>query len=75
MDARVQLPAGVHQIDATGYTWTFLDQAEDPNQIQVGRIVVAGDPDEPFQAQVVDIVDGNSGRRIVHLELPADGPV
>lgn len=54
MAARVQLPADVHQIGATGYIWTFLDEADDPDQIQVGQTIIAGDPDEPFAATVVD---------------------
>ena len=69
MTIRVTLPADVHQIDATGYVWTFLDEADDPNRISVGGVIVAGDSEDPFLARVVDIVDGNSGRRVVHLEV------
>jgi hypothetical protein len=72
MGARVQLPADVHQIDATGYIWTFLDEADDPDQIQVGQTIIAGDPDEPFHARAIDVVDSSSGRHIVHLDV-ADG--
>jgi hypothetical protein len=35
----------------------------------VDALIVAGDSDDPFLARVVDIVDGNSGRRIVHLDV------
>ena len=69
MTAHITLPADVHQIDATGYVWTFLDEAADTDRIHVGVIVVAGEADHPFLARVVDIVDGNSGRRIVHLDV------
>ncbi len=69
MTARVTLPADVHQIDATGYVWTFLDEADDPTRIGVGGVIVAGDGEDPFLARVVDIVAGNSGRSIVHLEV------
>lgn len=69
MTTRVTLPADVHQIDATGYVWTFLDEAADPERVHVGGIIVAGDTDDPFLARVIDIVDGNSGRRIVHLDV------
>lgn len=31
MTTRVTLPADVHQIDATGFVWTFLDEADDLN--------------------------------------------
>jgi hypothetical protein len=69
MTARVTLPADVHQIDATGFVWTFLDEAEEPSRVVVDAVIVAGDGDEPFLARVVDIVEGASGRRIVHLEV------
>jgi hypothetical protein len=69
MTARVTLPADVHQIDATGYVWTFLDEADDPTRIAIGGVIVAGDSEDPFLARVIDIVEGNSGRRIVHLEV------
>lgn len=68
MDARVQLPADVHQIDATGHIWTFLDEADDSDVVEVGALVLAGDVDEPFRARVIDIVTGRSGRRVVHLD-------
>jgi hypothetical protein len=32
-------------------------------------VIVAGDSDDPFLARVVDMVEGNSGRTIVHLEV------
>lgn len=69
MTARITLPADVHQIDATGYVWTFLDEADTPDRITVGTVVVAGDGDDPFLARVVDIVTGSSGREIVHLDV------
>ena len=69
MTTRVTLPADVHQIDASGYVWTFLDEADDPTRVTIGGVIVAGDADDPFLARVVDIVDGNSGRGIVHLDV------
>jgi len=69
MTTRVTLPADVHQIDATGYVWTFLDEAADPGRVAVGTVIVAGDSDDPFLARVIDVVVGNSGRKIVHLEV------
>ncbi|MGH9152071.1 MAG: hypothetical protein ACRD03_06690 [Acidimicrobiales bacterium] len=47
--------------DETGYVWTFLRDARDPSLMEPGAIVVAGDPDAPAVAEVVDIVD-RSGR-------------
>lgn len=69
MTARITLPADVHQIDETGFVWTFLDEADSPDRITAGSVVVAGDSDDPFLARVVDIVPGSSGREIVHLDV------
>jgi hypothetical protein len=69
MTIRVTLPADVHQIDATGVVWSFLDEFDDPTRVTIGGVIVAGDSDEPFLARVVDFVEGNSGRTIVHLEV------
>lgn len=65
----VTLPADVQQIDQTGHVWAFLDGAADPDRVQTGVLIVAGDPEEPFLARVVDIVDGPGGRAIVHLDV------
>lgn len=65
----VTLPADVQQIDDTGYVWCFLDEATEPERVQPGALIVAGDPVEPFLARVVDIVDGPNGRSIVHLDV------
>lgn len=65
----VTLPADVHQIDDTGFVWSFLDEATEPERVQPGALIVAGDPVEPFLARVVDIVDGPNGRSIVHLDV------
>ena len=69
MTIRVTLPADVHQIDQTGFVWTFLDEAEDPARGVVDTVIVAGDGEDPFLARVVDIVAGNSGRYVVHLDV------
>lgn len=69
MTTRVTLPADVHQIGATGYVWTFLDEADEPARVTIDGLIVAGDSEDPFLARVVDIVEGNSGRSIVHLDV------
>lgn len=69
MTTRVTLPADVHQIDATGLVWTFLDEADDPTRVVIDSVIVAGDGEDPFLARVVDIIQGNSGRSIVHLDV------
>ncbi len=65
----VTLPADIQQIDQTGYLWAFLDAADEPDRVQAGALIVAGDAEEPFLARVVDIVDGPGGRSIVHLDV------
>jgi hypothetical protein len=69
MTIRVTLPADVHQIDETGFVWTFLAEAEDSARVIVDHVIVAGDADEPFMARVVDISESSSGRMIVHLDV------
>lgn len=69
MTIRVTLPADAHQIDETGFIWTFLDEAEDPARVIVDDVIVAGDADEPFMARIVDISESSSGRKIVHLDV------
>lgn len=68
-DVIVTLPADVHMIDDTGYVWTFLHEAPDPDRVHPDALIVAGDPVEPFLARVVDIVDGPKGTSIVHLDV------
>lgn len=65
----VTLPADVQQIDQTGYVWAFLDDAAEPDRVQTGALIVAGDAIEPFLARVVDLVPGPNGRTIVHLDV------
>ena len=67
-DVLVTLPADGNAIDETGYIWTFLEEAPDPERIHPGAVIVAGDADAPFMARVVDLVDKPAGT-IVHLEI------
>jgi hypothetical protein len=68
---RITLPSDVAQIDETGYVWTFLDRASEPERVVPGALIVAGDAEEPFLARVVDIISGPDGRQIVHLDVVA----
>lgn len=54
--------------DETGYVWTFLREARDPSLIEPGAIVMAGDPDAPAVAEVVDVVEKPAGP-IVRLRV------
>ena len=69
---RVDLTADLNDEDESGFVWTFLDEARDPALIVPGAIIVAGDPDAPAVAEVVDIVDRPTGR-IVHLRILPGG--
>jgi hypothetical protein len=64
----VTIPADAQQIDETGFVWTFLHEAAEPDRIWPNALIVAGDPEDPFLARVVDIVDKPAGR-IVHLDV------
>lgn len=64
----VDITADLNDEDETGLVWTFLDEARDPAIMTPGAIVVAGDPDTPAVAEVVDLVDKPAGM-IVHLRL------
>lgn len=62
------ISADLSDEDETGLVWTFLDEARDPAVVVPGAIVVAGDPEAPAVAEVVDVVDKPAGR-VVHLRL------
>src|SRR4051794_25233634 len=68
-DVVVTTPADVQMVDETGWVWTFLHEASEPDRVYPGALIVAGDPVEPFLARVVDIVDGPAGKSVVHLEV------
>jgi hypothetical protein len=65
---RVDISADLNDEDESGFVWTCLDEARDPALIVPGAIIVAGDPDAPAVAEVVDLVDKPAGT-IVHLRL------
>ena len=69
MSVKVTLPADVQQIDQTGWVWTFLDEAAEPERVVVDAVIIAGDSEDPFLARVIDVVNGSSGRKIVHLDV------
>lgn len=68
-DVVVTLPADVNMVDETGWVWTFLHEASDPQRVYPGALIVAGDAIEPFLARVVDIVEGPRDTKVVHLEV------
>lgn len=68
MAVTVDIAADLNDEDETGFVWTFLDEARDPNVIVPGAIVVAGDADAPAVVEVVDIVKKSAGQ-VVHLRV------
>jgi hypothetical protein len=64
----VDITADLNDEDETGFVWTFLDEAGDPAVIVPGAIVVAGTPDAPAVAEVVDLIKKPAGTA-VHLRL------
>ncbi|MBV9040707.1 MAG: hypothetical protein JOZ68_06865 [Acidimicrobiia bacterium] len=64
----VDITADLNDEDETGFVWTFLDEACDRTLIVPGAIVVAGTPQAPAVAEVVDLVDKKAGT-VVHLRV------
>ena len=58
---RVDIAADLNDEDESGFVWTFLDEARDPALIVPGAISVAGDPDAPAVAEVVEVADKPAG--------------
>lgn len=54
--------------DQTGYIWTWLDAARDPEQIVPGAVLTLRDGEDLAMGQVVDLVPAADGT-IVHLKL------
>jgi hypothetical protein len=64
----VDITAHLNDEDDTGFVWTFLDEAHDPAVIVPGAIVVAGTPDAPAVAEVIDLVPKTAGA-VVQLRI------
>ena len=65
---RVDITCDLMDEDETGHVWTFLSEAREGSLVEPGAIVVAGDPDAPVVAEVIDIVDKPAGK-VVHLRI------
>lgn len=68
----IDIPCDVHQIDDTGYVFTFLDEARDSTRITAGAIVVSGDEDDPVLARVVTLTPMSTGVKVSLEILPGD---
>ncbi len=67
---KIDLFVDLNTEDETGLPWTYLDQAEDPAVVVVGRRLVVGAGSAIAIAEVVDI--GEDG--LVHVR-PLPGPI
>lgn len=66
----IELFVDLDTIDDTGLPWSYVDQAQDPSSIVVGRRLVVGAGNAVAIAEVVSVaVDG-----LVHVR-PFAGPV
>lgn len=57
----VDIPADFNMVDRSGFVWTFLHEATDPDRIVAHAVVISGDEDEPWPCRVVDLVPGPDG--------------
>lgn len=65
---KVDIAADLNAEDESGYVWTFLDEAVEPDRIKPGELVVAGSALTPAICEVVDLIDKPVGT-IVHLKI------
>jgi hypothetical protein len=49
----IDIPCDVQQVDETGYVWTLLHEARDPDRIIPDAIVVTADVEDPVLARVL----------------------
>lgn len=69
---KIDIPCDVQQIDESGYVWTFLHEAREPERIIPGAIVVAADVDDPVLARVVSLTERPNGIKVRLEILPGD---
>lgn len=65
---RVDITCDLMDEDETRDVWTFLSEERDASIVEPGAIVVAGYPDAPVVAEVIDTVDKPAGK-VVHLRV------
>lgn len=54
---RVDLEADLNAREDDGYCWSILSDAPNPELIVPGAIILAGEPDTPALAEVIDLVE------------------
>ena len=65
---RVDLEFDFGNEDQTGYVWTWLDKARDPDAVFPGAVLTLRDGEDVAMGQVIDLVPAANGT-IVHIEL------
>ncbi len=71
MAVELDIPCDVQGRDHDGHLWAFLDEANHPESITKGNLVVTGDDDDPVVARVLDVVDRPGGDKVI-MELVGD---
>lgn len=69
---RVDLEADLNARNADGYCWSLLSDASDKNIIVPGAIIIAGEPDTPALAEIVDLQDLGHDVVVRFRILPGD---
>ena len=65
---RVDLEADLNTRDHTGLCWSFLDDANDPDLITHGAVIIVGDNDAAAVAEVIELETISTGT-IVRFQL------
>lgn len=65
---QVDLEFDFASLDETGYLWTWLDKARDPDQVFPGADLTLRDGEDLAMGQVVDLVAEANGT-VVHISL------
>ena len=73
-ESEIDIPCDPTQIDDTGLPWAFLDEANDPDRIVEGAIVITDDAEDPVFARVASLTERPSGVK-VHLEILSGDPL
>lgn len=66
---RVDIAADLNNDDGSGRIWAFVDEARDPEGVQVGALLVAGSGGAAAMCEVASLEPAADGGTIVHLRV------
>ncbi|HZR49497.1 MAG TPA: hypothetical protein VFB06_08280 [Streptosporangiaceae bacterium] len=66
---RVDIAADLNNDDGSGRIWAFLDEAQDPEGVEVGTLLVAGSEGAAAMCEVASLEPAADGGTIVHLRV------